>query len=144
MLRLTPATKITDIKRNWHLVDAKDKVSGRLATEVARLLMGKNKTYFVRNLDCGDYVVVINAQEVKFTGKKEKQKMYYRHSGYPGGLRTIPVERMRKEHPERIIEHAVAGMLPQNKLKDRMLKRLKVFAGEEHPYGDKLKVKSSK
>lgn len=144
MLRLTPATKITDIKRNWHLVDAKDKVSGRLATEVARLLMGKNKTYFVRNLDCGDYVVVVNAQEVKFTGKKEKQKMYYRHSGYPGGLRAIPVERMRKEHPERIIEHAVAGMLPQNKLKDGMLKRLKVFAGEEHPYGNKFKIVNSK
>ena len=142
MLRLTPATKITDIKRNWHLVDAKGRVSGRLATEVARFLMGKNKTYFVRNLDCGDYVVVINAQEVKFTGKKEKQKVYYRHSGYPGGLRTIPVERMRKEHPERIIEHAVRGMLPQNKLRDRMLMRLKVFAGEKHPYQDKFKVKT--
>lgn len=143
MLRLTPATKITDIKRNWHLVDAKGRVSGRLATEVARLLMGKNKTYFVRNLDCGDYVVVINAQEVKFTGKKEKQKMYYRHSGYPGGLRTIPVDRMRKEHPERIIEHAVRGMLPQNKLRDRMLMRLKVFAGEKHPYQDKFLISNS-
>lgn len=144
MLRLTPTTKITDIKRSWHLVDAKDKVSGRLATEVARLLMGKGKPYFVRNLDCGDYVVVVNAQEVKFTGKKEKQKVYFSHSGYPGGLRTIPVERMRKEHPERILEHAVRGMLPQNKLKDRMLTRLKVFAGEKHPYGDKFKVKSPK
>lgn len=143
MLRLTSATKITDIKRNWHLVDAKDKVSGRLATEVARLLMGKNKTYFVRNLDCGDYVVVINAKEVLLTGKKEKQKMYYRHSGYPGGLRTIPVERMRKEHPERIIEHAVRGMLPQNKLRDRMLMRLKVFAGEKHPYQDKFLISNS-
>lgn len=143
MLRLTPSTKINDIQRSWHLLDAKGQVLGRLATKVVELLMGKNKPYFVRHLDCGDYVVVVNAQEVLLTGKKEKQKMYYRHSGYPGGLRAIPVERMRKEHPERIIEHAVAGMLPQNKLKDRMLKRLKVFAGEKHPYQDKFLIPNS-
>lgn len=135
----TYSPSIKDIKREWHLFDAKGEILGRLATRIAQLLMGKKKLYFVRNLDCGDYVVVINASEVAVTGKKEKRKLYIRHSGYPGGLKVTPLEKMRAEHPERIIIHAVSGMLPQNKLRDRMLKRLFVFAAEEHPYKDKFK-----
>ena len=135
----TYATKQTDIKRAWHLVDAKDKILGRTSTQIAEFLMGKKKPYFVSYLDCGDYVVVKNASGVAVSGRKEKQKLYIRHSGYPGGLKVTPLEKMRAEHPERIIIHAVSGMLPQNKLKDKMLKRLFVFAGEEHPYKDKFK-----
>lgn len=138
------STKSSQVKRNWHFLDAKDQILGRLATRAAQLLMGKGKPYFVRYLDCGDYVVVVNAQKVKVTGKKEEQKMYYRHSGYPGGFRQDPLRKWREEKPERIIMHAVRGMLPQNKLRDRMLKRLKVFPGENHPYGDKLKTKNEK
>lgn len=132
------STKASQIKRDWHLLDAKDKILGRLATQIAQLLMGKGKPYFVRHLDCGDYVVVTNVQEVKVTGKKEKQKMYFRHSGYPGGFRQESLGEWRKEKPEKIIFHAVRGMLPQNKLRDQMLKRLKVFTGEKHPYQEKF------
>lgn len=135
----TKPTKAKEIKREWHLVDAKDQVLGRLATQIAQLLMGKNKPYFTRHLDCGDYVVVINAKEVKVTGKKEKQKIYYRHSGYPGGLKETPLWMLREKHPERIIINAVFGMLPKNKLRKGMLVRLKVQPGGEHPYQDKFK-----
>lgn len=135
----TYSTKEKEIKRFWRLLDAQEQILGRLATKVASFLMGKNKPYFTRHLDCGDWVVVVNAEKIQVSGRKEKQKIYYRHSGYPGGLKEIPLERLRSEHPERIIEHAVSGMLPQNKLKKGMLKRLRVFVGEEHPYGDKIK-----
>lgn len=134
------STKSSQIKRDWRLLDAKDQILGRLATQAAQLLMGKGKPYFVRYLDCGDYVVVVNALKVKVTGKKEEQKMYYRHSGYPGGFRQDSLRKWREEKPERIIIHAVRGMLPQNKLRDRMLKRLKVFAGDKHPYEEKFKL----
>ena len=139
MKEFTGATKISDVKRSWHLIDLKDKILGRTATTIATLLMGKSKPYFVRTLDCGDYVVVINAKEVKVTGKKEQKKEYYRYSGFPGGLKTEKLEHMRARKPEEIIKHAVAGMLPQNRLKDRMLTRLYVFAGEQHSYTDKFK-----
>ena len=121
------------------MIDVKDKVLGRVSTEIAHHLMGKGKPNFVRNLDCGDYVVVVNAKEVKVTGKKEDQKNYYRHSGYPGGFRQETLKELRGRRPEQIITRAVKGMLPQNKLRDRMLKRLFVFAGEEHKYQDKFK-----
>ncbi len=137
---ITTATKASDIKRVWHMIDVKDKVLGRVSTEIAHHLMGKGKPNFVRNLDCGDYVVVVNAKEVKVTGKKEDQKNYYRHSGYPGGFRQETLKELRGRRPEQIITHAVKGMLPQNKLRDRMLKRLFVFAGEEHKYKDKFKA----
>jgi len=140
----TNPTKKNDIKRAWHLIDAKNQVLGRLATKVAEHLMGKTKPYFVRNLDCGDYVVITNCELVVVTGKKETQKLYRTHSGYPGGLKVKSLGKMRAEHPERIITHAVSGMLPQNKLKDRMLKRLFVFTGEEHPYKDKFKNQNVK
>lgn len=133
----TYATKKKDIKRAWHLFDAQGKVLGRLATEIAQILMGKGKPYYAAHLDCGDFVVVLNASQVAVTGKKEKDKIYYRHSGYPGGLKEIPLERLRREHPERIIKYAVSGMLPKNKLKALRLKRLYVFAGGDHPYKDK-------
>jgi len=135
----TKPTKAEDIKREWHLIDVKDQVLGRISTKIAGLLMGKSKPYFVSNLDCGDFVVIVNAKEVKTTGKKEEQKKYYRHSGYPGGFRVKTLKEARDEKPEMIITHAVSGMLPQNKLRDRMLKRLYVFAGSEHKYADKIK-----
>ncbi len=139
MKKTTQATKITEIKREWHLVNVKNKILGRVANEIALLLAGKSKTNFVRNLDCGDYVVVLNAKDIKVTGKKEEQKKYYRHSGYPGGLKTETLSKLRERKPEEIIIHAVKGMLPQNRLRDKMLKRLFVFAGEEHKYQDKFK-----
>jgi large subunit ribosomal protein L13 len=139
MQKTTKATKISEIKRNWHLVNLKGKVLGVIAGEIALLLAGKSKPNFVRNLDCGDFVVVINAKEVEVSGKKEEQKKNYRHSGYPHGFRSETLSEVRKDHPERIITHAVSGMLPQTRLKAKMLKRLYVFVGEEHKYQDKFK-----
>ena len=136
----TYSTKASDIKRDWHLVDASDKVLGRLATQIAGLLMGKHKPTFTRHLDMGDYVVVINAEQVRVTGNKAKQKLYYRHSGYPGGLKSISLERMMQTHPTRVIEHAVKGMLPQNRLRARMMKRLRLHVGDIHPYKGQIKI----
>lgn len=136
---ITTSTKQTDIKRSWNLIDAKGKILGRLSSEIAHLLMGKSNPNFVRNLDCGNYVVVINAKQVKVTGRKEEQKNYYRHTGYPGGLKTESLQELRVRKPEEIITHAVKGMLPQNKLRDKMMKRLYVSAGEEHKHQDKFK-----
>lgn len=136
---MTQPTKISEVRRSWHLIDLKDKTLGRISTEIAQLLMGKSKPYFVRNLDCGDFVVTINAQSVKVTGRKELLKKYFRYSGYPGGLSIETLENLRKRKPEEIIYHAVKGMLPQNKLRDKMLGRLFVFKGQEHSYQDKFK-----
>lgn len=136
---MTKPTKLSQIKHEWHILDAQGKILGRLATGIAHLLMGKGKPYFVRHLDCGDYVVVTNAQNVKVTGKKEEQKIYFRHSGYPGGFRQEPLKRWREKKPEEIILHAVRGMLPQNKLRERIIKRLRVFPGSDHPYKDRFK-----
>lgn len=136
----TKPTKISDIKREWHLIDLKEKTLGRISTDIAGLLMGKGKPYFVKNLDCGDFVVLINAKDVLVSGGKEEKKKYYRYSGYPGGLKVETLKDLRKRKPEEIIYHAVRGMLPQNKLRDKMLKRLLVFVGKEHPYQDKLKA----
>lgn len=134
---MTQATKVSDITREWYVIDVTDKTLGRVAGEIAALLMGKGKPYFVRNLDCGDYVVVLNASRVKVTGKKEVQKMYYRHSGYPGGFKAESLRELRARKPEDIIIHAVKGMLPQNKLRDQMLSRLHVSSNEEHRFQDK-------
>ena|SRR3989344_1385982 len=138
MTQFTQPTKISEIERVWHLADVKGKILGRTATEIAKLLMGKGKPYFAKNLDCGDFVVVINAKEVDVSGKKETDKVYTRYSGYPGGLRKITVKELRQRKPEEIIRHAVSGMLPKNKLRASMLKRLYVYSGEENPYGDKF------
>ncbi len=135
----TYSTKASDIKREWHVVDANGKVLGRLASQIAALLMGKHKPLFNRNLDVGDFVVVLNAEKIRVTGDKAKQKEYYRHSGYPGGFKVTTLENVLATHPERIIEHAVKGMLPKNRIEDRMMTRLKVIVGEEHPYAGQLK-----
>ena len=127
------------VKREWHLIDAKDKILGRISTKIARLLIGKDKVEYVPYLDVGDHVVVVNAAEVGVTGKKEKQKIYYRHSGYPGGLRSETLGDLRERRPEEIIRRAVKGMLPKNKLQKLMLKRLHIFAGAEHPFEEKFK-----
>lgn len=137
----TKATKKSEIKRSWHLVDAKDKILGRLATQIADFLMGKNKTYFVFHLDCGDYVVVVNARQVRVSGKKFSQKKYYRHSGYPGGFREITLKEQMVKDSRKVIYHAVSGMLPKNKLRDKRLARLKIFVDTKHPYEDKFKSK---
>lgn len=126
----TAVTKASEIKREKHVVDVKGKILGRVSSEIAQLLMGKSKPYFVRNLDVGDFVTVIHAKEVQLTGRKEKDKKYYRYSGYPGGLTIETAEKLRIRKPTDIVLHAVKGMLPQNKLRDTMLKRLTIHAGE--------------
>ena len=136
----TYSTKASDIKREWHVIDATDKILGKLATQAASLLMGKHKTLFCRHLDIGDFVVVINAEKVRVTGNKANQKFYYRHSGYPGGLKSTSLARMMQTHPTRVIEHGVKGMLPQNRLADKMMKRLRVHVGDVHPYQGQLKA----
>lgn len=130
----TYAVKASEIERRWYVVDAQGKTLGRLASEIARILMGKHKPYYSPHLDCGDYVVVVNAAQVRVTGRKLREKMYYRHSLYPGGLKEIPLYRMLEKHPTRVLELAVRRMLPQNRLGRRMFKKLKVYAGSEHPH----------
>ncbi len=130
----TYSAKASDIKRQWHVIDASGKVLGRLATQVARLLMGKHKPMFSRNLDTGDFVIVINAEKIYVTGNKAKQKVYYRHSGYPGGLKKVTFEKMMQTKPTRVMEHAVKGMLPHNRLGVSMMKKLRVYVGSTHPY----------
>ena len=137
----TYSTKAEDIKRQWYLIDAQRQILGRLSTKIAKLLLGKNKPYFTGHLDCGDWVVVINAGKVRVTGKKRKQKIYYRHSGYPGGLKALTFEQMMQKDPRKVVNHAVSGMLPKNKLKKQRMKRLRVFIGKEHPYEKKLEKK---
>lgn len=133
----TTTTKKSEIKRSWHLFDAEQEILGRLATKTAELLTGKNKPYFAPHLDCGDFVVVINAAKVKVTGKKSSQKIYYRHSGYPGGFRETTFKEQMARDPRKVIRHAVAGMLAKNKLQKPRLTRLKIFIDEKHPYQDK-------
>ncbi len=124
----TPA----DIERKWYVVDAEGKTLGRLATEVATVLRGKHKPTFTPHMDCGDYVIVVNAEKVDVTGKKRKEKVYKRHTGYPGGLREITFEKLIAKKPEEIVRHAVKGMMPKGKLGRQMYKKLKVYAGPEH------------
>jgi large subunit ribosomal protein L13 len=126
----TMTVKSADIKRETHTIDASEQMLGRLATQVAILLMGKHKTTFSRAMDIGDIVIVVNAEKIKVSGKKPLQKMYYRHSGYPGGFRKDTFEKMMEIHPDRVIEYAVKGMLPTNRLRARMLKRLRIYPGE--------------
>jgi len=121
-----------EIDRQWFVVDAGDKVLGRLATEIARILRGKHKPVYTPHLDMGDHVIVINAEKVRVTGKKTEQKVYYRHTGYPGGIRSTPFSRLIQEHPDRVLKKAVWGMLPHNALGRKMLKKLKVYSGSEH------------
>ncbi|MCC7500095.1 MAG: 50S ribosomal protein L13 [Bryobacterales bacterium] len=124
----------TAIERKWHVVDAQDVVLGRLASQVAMILMGKHKPSYTPFLDTGDHVIVINASRVRLTGRKEEQKIYRQHSGYPGGLREVSARKMRATRPIKLIEDAVAGMLPKNKLGKQMYRKLNVYAGDQHPH----------
>ena len=130
----TYTPKLDDIERTWWVVDAAGKPLGRLATEIARILRGKHKPMYTPHLDTGDHVIVLNASEVALTGRKADQKTYFRHSGYMGGEKHIPFKRMIETHPERVLELAIKGMLPKNALGREMRKKLKVYAGAEHPH----------
>lgn len=134
----TYAVKAGEIERRWYVVDAKDQVLGRLASSIATVLRGKHKATYSPHLDVGDYVIVVNADQVRLTGKKSTQKTYFRYSGYMGGDRHIPFRRMRERHPDRLIKLAVKGMLPKNALGRAMLRKLKVYAGPDHPHGAQL------
>ncbi len=130
----TYSAKPSELSHDWYVIDASGETLGRLATLAAMHLLGKHKPQFTAHMDCGDNVVVINAAKITVTGNKLTDKKYYRHSGYPGGLREITLEKLMQTHPTRAIEHAVSGMLPKNRLQDVRMKRLKVYAGEEHPH----------
>ena len=130
----TKSYKSINVEKNWHLVNAEDKVLGRLAVKIAAILSGKNKAQYSPNADLGDFVVVVNAEKVKVTGNKFSQKNYYHHTGYPGGLKTKSFEKMQEDSPEKIIEKAVKGMLPKNKLANQIIKKLKVYSGSVHPH----------
>jgi large subunit ribosomal protein L13 len=130
----TFVAKEQDITRQWYLVDAKDKVLGRLATTVAIRLRGKHKPIFAPHVDTGDFVVVVNAEKVRLTGRKWDKKIYYRHTGYTGGLKQISAKKLREKRPEDILRFAVKGMLPKNSLGRRQLKKLKIYAGADHPH----------
>jgi large subunit ribosomal protein L13 len=128
-------TKLDDIQRDWFFVDADGQSLGRMASKIAAILRGKHKPIFPPGLDTGDFVVVVNAEKVTVTGNKLTEKFYYRYSGYPGGMTAISLRDQLAKHPDRVIEHAVWGMLPHNKLGRAMLKKLKVYGGPEHPHG---------
>jgi len=134
----TYSVKAGEIQREWFVVDARDQVLGRLATRVASVLKGKHKPTYTTHLDVGDFVVVVNAKDVRLTGRKAEQKEYFRHSGYMGGERMIPFQRMIERHPERVIELAVKGMLPKNTLGRQMASKLKVYPGPEHPHAAQM------
>jgi len=142
MATLTQATKSAkqkEISRDWHLIDLKDQILGRSIPEVSRLLQGKQKVKYSQYLDSGDYVVIINAKYVTISGKKAEVKQYTNYSGYPGGLKTINFKDLVKKNPDKLVRHAVSGMLPKNKLRDRRLARLFIFADDKHPYSEKFK-----
>ncbi|GAP61882.1 large subunit ribosomal protein L13 [Ardenticatena maritima] len=130
----TISIKPEEVQREWWVVDAEGKTLGRLATQIATILRGKHKPYYTPHVDCGDYVIVINAEKVAVTGNKLDQKIYYRHSGYPGGLKQRTLREQLQRHLELVIEKAVKGMLPKNRLGRKMFKKLKVYAGPEHPH----------
>ena len=139
----TYTTKPSHVESRWHVFDAEDKILGRLATEVSILLQGKHKPMYARHILTGDFVIVVNASQTLTTGQKPDQKVYYRHSGYHGGLKTTPLKVMLDKHPDRVIRSAVAGMLPKNLLAKRMLRRLKVYGGPDHPHEAQIKGSSA-
>lgn len=130
----TFVAKPETVKRDWYVVDAEGKTLGRLATEIARRLRGKHKPEYTPHVDTGDYIVVVNAEKIRVTGKKTTDKMYHHHTGYPGGLKSMSFEKLIDKAPERVIQSAVKGMLPKNPLGRAMFKKLKVYAGAEHPH----------
>lgn len=130
----TYSQKLSEVQREWYVIDAEGQVLGRLATQIATLLRGKHKPTFTPSLDGGDFVIVINAEKIHLTGRKPEQKMYYRHSGYPGGLTEIPYKEMKRKHPQRILRLAVKGMLPKNRISRRLMTKLRIYAGPHHPH----------
>ena len=138
MAMKTYVARKADIQHAWHVIDAQDKPLGRLATEVATLLRGKHKPIFMPGQDVGDYVIVVNAEKIAVTGNKLEAKQYYRYSGYPGGLRTMSLKDMLSRYPERVIEKAVRGMLPRNRLGRKQFKHLRVYVGAEHPHAGQI------
>jgi len=130
----TPVAKKEDLQKDWYVVDLEDKVLGRAATQIATILRGKNKAIFTPSVDTGDFVIVLNAEKVRLTGNKLSQKMYYRHSGFTGGLTATSADKMLEKKPEELIKKAVKGMLPKNKLGRQMFKKLKVYCGTDHPH----------
>jgi len=133
-VRKTYSAKAEEIERTWYVVDAEGKTLGRLATEVARILRGKHKPIYTPHVDTGDFVIIVNAEKIRVTGKRLDQKMYYRHSGYMGGLKETSLRTMLDKHPERVLQLAVKGMLPKNRLGRKMFKKLKVYAAPDHPH----------
>ena len=134
----TRSISANEISREWFIVDAEGQTLGRLASEIAQIIRGKKKPFFTPHMDMGDFVVVVNAEKVKVTGNKEKDKTYFRHSGYPGGVTQISLRKVRQDYPERIITNAVKGMLPHNKLGRQLLTHLKVYSGTDHPHAAQL------
>lgn len=134
----TYVTKNEDVEREWLVVDASGQTLGRLAAKIAHILHGKHKPVYSPSVDTGDYVIVVNAEKIRVTGRKLDQKMYYRHSGYPGGLKQITLRDQLRKHPTRVVEHAVRGMLPKNRMGRRMFKKLKIYAGPDHPHTAQL------
>jgi large subunit ribosomal protein L13 len=134
MKKTTVSAREEDVQKDWYVVDAQGQTLGRLATQVATVLRGKHKPLYTPHIDCGDYVIVVNAEKVHVTGQKMTQKKYYRHSGYPGGLKEITLRDQLQKFPNRVIEAAVRGMLPKNRLGRRMFKKLKVYPGSAHPH----------
>ena len=134
----TTSIRADEISREWFIVDAKGQTLGRLASEIAQIIRGKKKPFFTPHMDMGDFVVVVNAEKVKVTGNKEKDKTYFRHSGYPGGVTQISLRKIRQDYPERIITNAVKGMLPHNRLGRQLLTHLKVYSGTDHPHAAQL------
>ncbi len=130
----TVSTRREDAQHDWYVVDAEGRTLGRLASEIARRLRGKHKPEYTPHVDTGDFIVVVNADKVKVTGRKETDKVYYRHSGYPGGIKATSLDKMREDHPDRILGNAVRGMLPRNPLGRAMLRKLKIYAGPTHPH----------
>lgn len=130
----TISAKETEIQRDWYVIDAQGQTLGRLATRTAAILRGKHKPLFTPHVDCGDYVIIVNAEKVHVTGQKMHQKKYYRHSGYPGGIKEVSLRDQLQKFPERVLETAVRGMLPKNRLGRRMFKKLKVYPGPNHPH----------
>ena len=126
--------KQEEIERDWYVVDAEGETLGRLASRIAPILKGKHKPIYTPHLDCGDFVIIVNAEKVRVTGRKLDQKLYHRHSGYPGGLKSISLRDQLDRYPERVLQAAIRGMLPKNKLGRRMIKKLKVYAGDAHPH----------
>jgi large subunit ribosomal protein L13 len=127
-------------ERGWHLIDATDRPAGRLAVDIAVILRGKHRPDFAPHVDMGDFVVVVNAEKVKLTGAKEEKKIYTKYTGYPGGLKKVPAHRMRATHPEMILERAVKGMLPKNRMGRHVIRRLKIYAGPDHPHQAQIRV----